>query len=74
VPGGPGGEEGDHLYVHARCHPEHPPWAFLEGDVLGIECSVCRLPVATFLLATPDGDEDPGDLDEEAEAWGEEAD
>ncbi len=30
------------MYLHSRCHPSEPTWAFVLNGVLTVECAVCR--------------------------------
>jgi hypothetical protein len=43
--------DGGTIYLHARCHGVEPPWVCLTGDVLTLECSVCKRLVSRFRLA-----------------------
>lgn len=49
----------DTLYLHSRCHIQHPTWAVLidGGKRLRIECAVCGAEVGTFPLATGESDD-----------------
>ena len=40
------------IYFHALCHLDAPTWSRYRGDILTIECSVCRRHVASFVIAS----------------------
>jgi hypothetical protein len=42
------------IYLHPGCHPDAPPWPHHRGDVLTLECSVCRRRVASFVICSRD--------------------
>lgn len=38
----------DILYIHSNCHIESPTWCYYKDGVLTVECSVCKLYIASF--------------------------
>jgi len=41
------GDDGS-LYLYSRCHMASATWAVLTGDILTIECEVCKSVIARF--------------------------
>lgn len=52
VPGCEHGGDTCELYLHSVCHPCAPTWARVRGDVLTIECAICRRKIGAFVLAS----------------------
>lgn len=39
------------LWLHGRCHPESPTWAFYKDGVVTVTCARCKLLVAEIQVA-----------------------
>lgn len=38
------------MWIHGRCHPSSPTWAYLVGFTLTISCAQCGKPIQAFAL------------------------
>jgi len=46
------------LYLHSRCHTTVPTWAVLSGDILTIECALCKKVIVRFRVVAEEKDEE----------------
>jgi hypothetical protein len=40
------------VYFHAACHIDAPTWAHYQGDVLTIECAICKKRIVSVVIAS----------------------